>query len=260
MVQQPVILQDKLPVQPWAEPRTSRLPGVNPLDWADWLLCDSTYAAQMAEKDRLLQEETKAVLSDGAEAAAAEHLTLMRRHLPPDFIDHGDAITRPDGVTVGLHGSLLVAAARLVQQDICIMERRGAEHVLTAAALCFPSNWRLADKVGRPMTAIHDPVEIYDEMLAKRVQRIFDAMQPDRPVWRMNHLLYKDAELFQPFRLAKVTKATGRYIRCERQSLVKLPETRAIVFGIHVIVVPINSLSSAEQKVFFENAKEPYHE
>ena len=117
--------------------------------------------------------------------------------------------------------------------DICIMEKPADanEHVLTAAALCFPANWHLSEKINRPMTAIHEPVEDYDALVAKRVQRIFDAMRPERPVWRMNYLHYRDAELFQPYRLRPVKAKDGKYVRCERQTLIKLPDTDAIIFG-----------------------------
>lgn len=257
---QPLILQSRLPLHPWAAPRTARLPGVNPLDWDDWLLMDDAYAPQMALKDRLLAEITPAVLADGATEPAAEHLSMMLPLLAkmPGFTVAEDAVVRPDGVRVPLTGSPLVAAARLVQQDLCIMEKHGDEHVLTAAALCFPSNWRLADKIGRPMVAIHEPVPHYTADLAARVQRIFDAMHPDRPVWRMNYLLYANHELHQPHRLEQVTRETGRFVRCERQTLVKLPLTGAIVFGIHNIVVPVESLSAADYADFLKVAKVPY--
>ena len=257
---QPLILQSQLPLQPWTHPRTARLPGVNPLDWDDWLLVDDAYAAQMALKDRLLAEITPAVLADGAGEPAAEHLSLMLPRLArkQGFTVDRNGVTRPDGVRVPLDGSALVTAARLVQQDLCIMEKRGDEHVLTAAALCFPSNWRLTDKIGRPMIAIHAPVPHYDAALAARVQRIFDAMHPDRPVWRMNYLLYANPELHQPRRLEGVTRENGRFVRCERQTLVKLPNTGAIVFGIHNIVVELASLTEADRAVFLDVVKPAY--
>lgn len=261
MLDQPVITQSALPLFPWAEPRTARLPGVNPLAWEDWIIVDDAFEAQMAHRAHLLNTVRDRVLIESVSEAGAEMLTLLLAHLAkrPDYDVGQTHVHRPDGqrVDLGRTGPLETAAA-LVQQDLCIMEKRGDEHVLTAAILCFPANWKLAEKIGRPMTAIHAPVAHYDDMLARRVQRMFDAMQPDRPLWRMNHLLYRDAPLYQPERHSPTTKATGRYIRCERQSLVKLPRTGAIVFGIHTYVVPIESLTSAEQAEFFAHAKEPY--
>ena len=55
-----------------------------------------------------------------------------------------------------------------------------AEHVLTGAILCFPSNWTLAQKFGMRLARIHLPVERYDEAVARRVQRLFDACGPRR--------------------------------------------------------------------------------
>lgn len=255
------VTQSALPLKPWSDSRTRRLPGVNPLAWEDWLMVDEAFAGQMAEKERLLAARRSEVFAEGAGEAAAELLALMLRHLGPGYAVGPEAVRRPDGREVGLGAaSPLETAARLVQQDICIMEKRGAEHVLTAAALCFPANWKLADKLGRPMTAIHAPVAHYDAALARRVQRIFDAMRPEQPLWRMNHLLYRDPDLFQPQRLRPATRETGRFVRCERQSLVKLPQSGAIVFGIHTIVVPVARLSSAEREEFFAHAKVPYRQ
>src|SRR4051812_49949809 len=38
----------------------------------------------------------------------------------------------------------LEAAALLVQEDLCVLQ----DGVLVAACVCFPSHWRLADKIG----------------------------------------------------------------------------------------------------------------
>ena len=59
-------------------------------------------------------------------------------------------------------GDPMGTLGHLVQEDLCLMEKRGEEHVLTAAVLCFPASWRLADKIGRPLEAIHVPVPEYD--------------------------------------------------------------------------------------------------
>ena len=65
----------------------------------------------------------------------------------------------------------------VVQQDVCILERRGDEHVLSGDVLCFPASWTLAQKIGKPLIAIHDPVVDYDSAIATRVQRLFDGVQ-----------------------------------------------------------------------------------
>ena len=47
----------------------------------------------------------------------------------------------------------LELAGLLVQEDLCIVQNDDNAPVLTAAVLCFPSRWRLAEKIGRPLAA-----------------------------------------------------------------------------------------------------------
>ena len=132
----------------------------------------------------------------------------------------------------------MATLGRLIQEDLCVMQRYGSQHVLTAAVLCFPASWTLAEKIGHPLSDIHIPVASYTEDLAKRVQRLFDAIHPDRPMWRSNCLWYDSPDLFQPDpRPASVASLNsdlgagqGTYLRSERQCLLRLPKTQAVVF------------------------------
>jgi hypothetical protein len=245
------VLHQNLPSAPWMTAAGRRLPGIAPLDMADWLRADEAFAGQMALRDRLIAERRGDVVAGipGAEAAGAELLETVLAHLPDGYRRGAGQVTRPDGVVIDLASdSALVVAARLVQEDLCLLQKpQGAdEHVLSAAVLCFPASWTLAEKIGRPLTAIHTPVAPYDDVLAPRVQRLFDAIQPDRPLWRQNALLYADPALFQPAPEAqpRVTPATRPdYLRSERQCLIRLPRMRAVVFSIHTYVLPFARLT-----------------
>ena len=240
-----MILQRALPYDP--APR--RLPGVQPLDPATWLLVDEAYAAQMELREELMATCPEAVLAEmpGARPAAAELLETVLTHLPRGFRAGAEGVTCPDGRVVALdRDDPLRTAARLVQEDLCLMEARGDEHVLTAAALCFPASWMLAEKIGRPLTAIHDPVAAYDAALARRVQRLFDGVQAGRPLWRVNALWYADPALHQP-RSVNAPRpdqhaTRGDYLRSERQCLLRLPVTGAVVFSIHTYVLAAATL------------------
>jgi hypothetical protein len=122
-----------------------------------------------------------------------------------------------------------------------IMQKQGDEHVLTAACLCFPASWQLAEKFGRPMIGIHARVDEYTDRLARVVQRLFNAMQADRPFWRFNALWYMDPTLYQPRSVSAPRPATdpgsAPYFRSERQSLVYLPRSGATLFSIHTYVL-----------------------
>lgn len=253
----PPVLHSALPAIPWLDPRLARLPGILPMEPARWLVPDEAFAGQMAERDRLIADRGAEVhgLLPGAVPAAAELYAAVLARLPGLGYRIGEAeARRPDGVVVPLDpGRPLLTLGRLVQDDLCLMEAGApfghpGEHVLTGAILCFPASWTLAEKLGRPLVRIHAPVESYDTDIARRVQRLFDAIAPERPLWRMNWHPYASPELFHPRREADPRpRPPGPvpWLRSELQCLVRLPVTGAVVFSIRTHVVAIDSLPEA---------------
>lgn len=241
------ILNRVVPHPPWEDPRTLRLPGISPLDMADWLWVLDSYAGQMAERERLLAEAPALVhaLPAAAMPAARELYDLVLGQLAArgDFRRDGEIMQCPDGRRVRLdRAAPLLTLGRLVQEDLCLLEKPpgGEEHLLSAAVLCFPASWTLAEKLGRPMVAIHRPVREYDAELARRVQRLLDGVRPERPLWRANRHHYRDFALFHPMREGEVraeTDGQAPYLRSERQCLLRLPQTGAVVFSIHTMLL-----------------------
>ncbi len=231
------------------------LPGTQPVRDNDWLWVDECYGAQMAYRDRLIAERFDAVhhMGGGCLAAGRELLSTVLDKLPKKngFSVSEGQVVRPDGVVVPVDfDQPLVTVGRIAQADYCILQKPegAAEHVLTGAILCFPSSWTLAEKAGRPLMAIHIPVPEYDENIGKRVQRLFDGVQPDRPIWRANQLWHGSGDLNQP----KSEKAPRRsfgpdapFFRSERQVIMRLPETRAVVFSIHTFLIRNPNAASA---------------
>jgi len=205
----------------------------------------------MALRDELIETKRDKVLaiSDQAFEAAVE-LSKMALEFSTTTLGYQkriDAVVRPDNVSVETNLSdPMKFLGRLVQNDFCIMQKVGKEHALTAASLCFPASWSLEEKFLKPLIDIHTPVQEYDENIAKRVQRLFDGLQINRPVWRFNAFYYEDPNLFQPRSVNRPRKKPApnqvNYFRSERQTLIKLPETMAIVFGIHTFVVKVQNL------------------
>lgn len=249
------ILQSRLIDPPWARPKGMDLPGISPIGPQDWLLLDDAYAGQMALRDRLLAQRRDAVhiLRPAALEAARELLDATLDLIAdwPGFSRAGPQCTRPDGEIIALdYDAPLITLGRLVQEDLCILQRQGDEHVLTGATLCFPASWTLAEKIDRPLIAIHAPVADYDPNIAARVQRLFDAIRPERPLMRGNCLAYVDPNLHQPrsenARRAR-TGVQANYLRTERQCLLRLPGTDAVVFTIHTTVIARRDLSAQDQ-------------
>ena len=64
---------------------------------------------------------------------------------------HVDGVIQtPDGRRVPVdYDDPMGCMGQIAQNDFAIMEQRGEEHVLTAAVLCFPASWLLAEKFMR---------------------------------------------------------------------------------------------------------------
>ncbi len=244
------VLQSHLPFAPWMDPRTSRLPGVVPLEGDHWLRVDDAFAGQMALRDGLIADVPATVhdLRPNGRDPAHELYAMILHHLTtqPGYRLDAACATRPDGVTVPLDPAHpLLTLGRLVQEDLCILTPQGDEHVLSGAILCFPASWTLAQKIGRPLTGIHTPVASYDARIATSVQRMFNAIRVEQPLWRGNALLYDDPTLHQPRTegARRPRPVAKTFVRSERQCLLRLPVTRAVVFTIHTYVVARSTLS-----------------
>jgi dimethylamine monooxygenase subunit A len=200
--------------------------GLRRLDPAHWLLVDEHADAEIEHKRELLAAHADEVLctSDTDDEAAGELLTLIQETLAAHHCDR----LRP--VDPRIHP--LRSAALLVQEDLCLLSRGPSGWTLTSACVCFPSRWRLSDKVGRSVCAIHDPVPEYDR-IATPVDTFLDRLSPDRPMWRTNWTLMDDPELFQPTRTDTDVSDPGSWtFRVERQTLRLLPRSGAAVFTI----------------------------
>lgn len=247
----PEICQSELGVAPWMDPLAARLPGLQPVAPGEWLQRDDAYNGQMNYRDALLGSRAADVVSAPEEPDEAEHKLLEAVlevvDADPGYRRAAGAIIRPDGLPVflGVHRPL-VTAARLVQEDLLLLQPGADGYELTSGVLCFPASWTLSQKVGRGMMRIHEPVDRYDENMGKRVDRVFSMLQPDQAVWRANLLCYNDPNLFQqrsegeqrPFDRDKPV-----WVRVERQTLRRLGVSPAVVFTIHTWLVPIDRLT-----------------
>jgi hypothetical protein len=155
------------------------------------------------------------------------------------------------GVTGGLP-----EAARAVHEDLCLLTQREGEEVyrLIGAAVAWPSDWRPADKLGLPLRALHAPIAGYEEQLASGVDRFMATLRPGTIYGRCNWFIAPTgarrwlAERPAAQAFAHVTPDNAGetlFVRSERQTLRRLPETGAILFTIGIYVEPLGRLSPA---------------
>lgn len=224
-----------------------------------WFEIDDRYPEEMDEKRHLLATAREEVFAATvpSDAARTEALALVAEALT---LHHPDWFSA-DGTM--MHNHLtgeswdrrtidpLDLAGRLVQEDLCLIQNDVAGPTFTAATLCFPSRWRLLDKIGKPLSAVHGPVPLYADRLAKPVDRFMRHVKPGHIASRLNWSLLDDPALFQPggkWRTQASTDITPDnagtriFLRVERQTLRRLPVTQAVLFGIRVHVYALDQV------------------
>lgn len=217
--------------------------GLQPLAKSEWMLVDSDLPQFHRHKleqeelhfDRVCQQLPQSV------PAQTEFSQLLLKHLVNDqssLYQLKDNKLTHDSANLNwsLQESNLWQSSLWIQEDICILELADDRYHLTAASVCSPSNWNLDEKIGRSINVIHDPVPGYREQLSQRVNRLLEGIKPGKPVHRFNWSIQHGNELFWREDLNKKSELAEKYWRVERQTLLRLPETRAIVFGIRIFL------------------------
>ncbi len=239
--------------------------GTKPLDLDDWLEPDENLAGQLAEKQILLGERRGDVFAAEAASHAAQEelLETLVAYLPkrfPQLWRYSNAqmqvIPASMSVVLDKHTSPLLTAARLVQDDLLLLDRNEEGWRLTAGCLCFPSSWVLGEKMGRVLDHVHEQVPDFGPgtRQALIMARMFDAMRPETPMIRWNFSLYGDDRLFHPDvsgpgarRFGTGERADPVFLRVERQTLRKLPRTGAIAFTIRISIDPLERLETHDR-------------
>lgn len=224
---------------------------------------DRNYAEQIALRRSLLAERHGEVFAALPGSATARHamLALAAAHLPAHhprwFTRAGDRLrNRLTGEEWDLAAppcDPLELAGRLVQEDLCLIEPDPAGPRLTAAVLCFPTRWRLAEKLGHPLASIHAPVPFFAERLANPVDRLLSLLKPGKLVERFNWSILDDPALFQPGghgraapdpAITEENAGKKLWLRVERQTLSRLPEVTTILFTIKIHQHPIAGIAA----------------
>ena len=208
--------------------------GTFPVDVANWLPLDEETGLTIELKKKLLVTRRDEVVGfkAGGEAAAQEAAVLVSQWV---------------GVELSSTGiNALVEASSLVADDLAVLQpvksADGNEKLLlTAAVVCCPSRWTLAEKIGHDMLAVHAPVAKYAEHVGAAVDNYFQRITVEKPVWRSNWIIQDHPALFQPVIPPGplLENPQDLWIRMERQTLRRLPETGGILFTIRGYQQPL---------------------
>lgn len=226
---------------PWADAPSDFGIGLAPIDEADWL--EGEENAPAARKDALFDTvrdlvwaETPGSLVGQEEARAlVEAATGLR----------ADAAFPP-----------LYAASRLVPDDLCLMEKRDAEWTLTALSLSAPTFFTAAEAVGKSLSGLHGPVPGFGDRFLTRVGRVFEGLRPGLILQRRNWTLVNTGELHTPdpapvrARIGEIVDPGAElFLRVERQTLRRLPQSGGALFTIRVWRHPLEVLRADPERL-----------
>src|ERR1700678_445159 len=130
---------------------------------------------------------------------------------------------------------------------------------ITAASNAYSSSGRLVAAVGRDVRWAHEPVPNLTPLHGSRIDRILASVHEDALCARFNWQLTPLSSIFFPPDPHAANKTALRsvsaqlskdpslapsllHMRVERQTLRRLPETRAVAFSIHTYTDPLSSL------------------
>lgn len=217
------------------------------LSLSDWIEIDSEHGAQLERKAEILKNHRDKVLrvlpSLNADAAAIELNSTLRRHLS----EHHSLPEKPEAAPRDAYEALTQIAS-WVQEDWAILSPEPPVRLI-AGLVCFPSRWSLADKMGLDSNGIHAPVPRFSG-IAKPTQTFLERLTVDKPMWRINWTIHDSNELFCPGPHPAASDLTidniisRTWLRIERQTLRRLPETKAVAFSIRTYMHSLQEVVS----------------
>lgn len=255
-----------LPYFPFSHEFDHRM-GTAPLGPGQTLVeADAHYRAEVAHKRDLLardhryyfqaQPGTETAQWDVLERLLTEaagqypqHFTLTRSG--PDWHWQNHLLHEETRFTIGDTNTLpqtpLDWVGRQIQEDLVILSADGSA-TLVAGQLCFPNGWCLDDKFGQPFLGIHQPAPALVQPTLQAAHKLLERIPVHRPIWRAswNFKITDQLDMSTQYsagyndelaRLAPTltpdTIGEQLFIRIERQTLTRLPQSGAILFGIH---------------------------
>jgi hypothetical protein len=218
--------------------------GTFPVEISNWLLRDAEFDLTVQLKEKLLATRRSEVvgLQPGGEEVAQEAAQLVGQWAGVEL--------KSTGIDALVEASLLVADDLAVLQPV--KSQNGSEQLLlNAAVVCCPSRWLLAEKMGHNMLAIHEPVAKYADHVGAAVDTYFQRLTVEKPVWRSNWIIQDHPALFQPQIPSGplVRTPDELWIRMERQTLRRLPNTGGILFTIRGYQQPLPEYLSRSKQI-----------
>lgn len=195
--------------------------------------------AFLSEKHQLLQNRRAEVAAFLGESAPLLNETIRLLHpfigLPAEALR---AIL--EAPSVNDMGCLF---SRYCEPDFLLLNT-SLDPQLLGGCVCFPSSWNLAEKIGRPLSLIHEVVPGLNDRIGRNISTFLHRLRPGVSWERTNWGLSRVPDLNQhPSRnlprLDSSIQLEEAWLRVEHQSLAALPQSNGILFGIRILMIPL---------------------
>lgn len=222
--------------------------GLRSLEVAQWLEAGDDLTLQILERQQLMESAREVVYQElpGYEGAVAELVERIVENLKEfhdrDYTFTSNTITCiPTDTTISLNSDdVLLQLASIIAEDLVVLSRENEEWKIVAGAVIFPSRWKLIEKIGKGMDAVHAPVPGYASALAPYMTATFDKVGVERPVWRKNWSLHSTEDLHQPTSIHAPAAPEDYWWRTERQTLTRARIGDFMYFTIRNRAEPLN--------------------
>ncbi|KAJ5911415.1 uncharacterized protein N7473_000718 [Penicillium subrubescens] len=248
--------------------------GIRKLSWDNWIEMDSYFLRYHDMKASELKKDFNAHVKyvDNAMTRDAcfelyEELVRYLTHRYPKVyrLEGGkvyNSLTKENfPFPASTPDEALATSALLVQDDLIIMvENDDGQYHLDAAAVCLPGFWRLREKFRMSLDTLHFEAGVphYAAKLQKSMNRFFQNLTPDKPVERNNFFIQLDDGLHWSHRMgdqagtevaswatanSKELSIDEIHFRSERQTLRRLPRSKAVVFTVRSYFEPVTRIA-----------------
>ncbi len=233
--------------------------GLRSLEDALWIEGGDDLHQQVAERVELAENSREVVYQElpGYRPAIAELISRIAKNLSEfhheRYLVTSESVTYlPGNVTVELSApDILLKLAAIIGEDLVVLSREDSEWKIVAGAVLFPSRWKLSEKIGKGMDAVHTPVPGFAEALAPYMTATFDKITADRPVWRKNWSLHSTEDLHQPTSIHEAATPENYWWRTERQTLTRAACGEFLYFTIRNRAEPLKWIKEDPQSATF---------
>ena len=246
--------------------------GLRPIRPGTWILISPDHAETMRQKhDRLDRSRSHYYRTLPESLPAQRELRdLVTAHLlsdhPGSFETEASVVRSVmTGQTLDLNDQSiepLLQLSYLIEEDFMLLDEGGGIPRITAAANAYSTSGRLAASVGHDMEWTHAPVPQLTQKLGAKINRVIRTVHTTTPCERFNWQVTPMASVFFPHTDPHAANAAAMHrvaaelqddparagellwIRVERQTLSRLPDSNAVAFSLHTYSDPLSSIRS----------------